>query len=73
MKAINVIALVLIILGALNWGVWGFFQFDFISWIFDGNTTGGSRTVYCILGLAGLWSINMLSRGQFLGYEKKED
>jgi len=63
MKAINYIALLLIIIGALNWGLWGFFQFDFVAWIFGGNTMWLSRLVYAIIGLAGLWSLKFLGCG----------
>ena len=37
MKAINVIALILILVGALNWGFGGFFQFDLVAWLFWGR------------------------------------
>jgi len=62
MKGINVIALILVIVGALNWGLWGFFQFDLVAWIFGGNTTWIARVVYSLVGLAGLWSIGLLSK-----------
>lgn len=62
MKVLKVIALILVIIGALNWGLWGFFQFDFVAWLFNGNTTGWSRFVYCIIGLSGLWSISLLCK-----------
>lgn len=63
MKSIlRVIAFVLIIVGALNWGLWGFFQFDFVAWLFKGNTTVLSRLIYCLIGLAGLWSLSCFGR-----------
>ena len=62
MKALNVIALILIIIGALNWGLWGFFQFDLVAAIFHGSSTGAARVVYAIIGLSGLWSLRFLSR-----------
>ena len=66
MKAINVIALILIIIGALNWGLWGFFKFDLVAWLFGGNTSGLSRIVYSLVGLAGLWSLKFLGKCKYL-------
>jgi len=62
MKAINVIVLVLILIGALNWGLWGFFQFDLVAYLFGGDSTWLSRLVYAIVGLAGLWGLSFLGR-----------
>ena len=45
MKLLNTIALLLVIIGAINWGLWGFFQFDLVAFIGGGNTTGLSRLV----------------------------
>ena len=45
------------LIGALNWGLVGFFKFDFVAWIF-GNMTVWSRLVYAIIGLAALiWAL----------------
>lgn len=62
MKAIHVIALTLVIIGALNWGLWGFFQFDFVAWLFGGDETVISRIVYCLIGISGLWSLGCYSK-----------
>jgi uncharacterized membrane protein YuzA (DUF378 family) len=62
MKCLNVLALILVLVGALNWGLWGFFQFDFVAWLFHGNTTIASRIVYSIVGLAGVWSLSLLCK-----------
>jgi len=62
MKCINVLACILVIIGALNWGLWGFFQFDFVAWFSHGNTTWLARLVYAIIGLAGLWSLRFIPR-----------
>ncbi len=62
MKCLNVLALFLVVVGALNWGLWGFFQFDVVAWIFKGNTTALSRLIYAIIGLAGLWSLKCFCR-----------
>lgn len=61
-RFISVLAYILVIVGALNWGLWGFFQFDLVAWLFHGNTTGLSRLVYSIVGLAGLWSLGCCGR-----------
>lgn len=62
MKALKCIALILVIVGALNWGLWGFFQFDLVAWLCGGNTTGTARLIYSLVGLSGLWSISLLCR-----------
>lgn len=56
------IALVLVIIGALNWGLIGFFGFDLVAFIFGGQLMVGSRIVYALVGLAGLWCISLLFR-----------
>ena len=55
-------ALVLAIIGAINWGLVGIFQFDLVAWIFGGQTGGFSRVIYTLVGLAGLWCISLLFR-----------
>lgn len=62
MKAISFIALILILVGALNWGLWGFFQFDLVAWLFGGNSTWLARLVYAIVGLAGVWGLSFLGK-----------
>ena len=62
MKCLSVFAFFLVIIGALNWGLWGFFQFDLVAWAFHGNTTWMSRFIYAIIGLAGVWNLRLLSR-----------
>ena len=62
MKIVDRIALVLVIIGALNWGMVGLFQFDLIASIFGGMSTVVSRIIYTIVGLAGIWGISILFR-----------
>lgn len=65
MKAINVIALVLLIVGGLNWGLVGLFSFDLVAAIFGAGTTL-ARIVYVLVGVSALWGIYLLgpvSRG----------
>lgn len=59
---LNVVALTLIIIGALNWGLWGFFQFDLVAWLFQGNTGWVSRIIYAIIGLAGVWGLGFFCK-----------
>ncbi len=59
MKIIDKIALVLIIIGAINWGLIAVFNFDLVAAIF-GDMTILSRIVYGLVGLSGLWGIKLL-------------
>lgn len=59
MKIIDKIALVLIIIGAINWGLIGFFNFDLVATIF-GDMSIISRIVYALVGISGLWGIKLL-------------
>nr|WP_202796218.1 DUF378 domain-containing protein [Caldalkalibacillus thermarum] len=56
------LALILIIIGAINWGLIGFFQFDLVAAIFGGQAAWLSRIVYAIVGIAGLYAISLLFR-----------
>ena len=58
----DTIALILTIIGALNWGLIGLFRFDLVAWIFGGQTALLSRIIYGLVGLAGLWCITLLFR-----------
>lgn len=58
----DTIALILSIIGCLNWGLVGIFQFDLVAWLFGGAGSLFSRLVYTIVGLAGLWCISFLFR-----------
>ncbi len=60
MNIINKIALILVIIGALNWGLVGLFTFDLVAWICGGATTIFARIIYTLVALAGVWSISML-------------
>ena len=59
MKVIDKIALVLIIVGALNWGLIGLFNFDLVAAIF-GDMSVLSRIVYGLVGVSGIWGIKLL-------------
>lgn len=61
MKALDYIALILVVIGAINWGLIGFFEFDLVRAIF-GDMTLVSRIVYALVGLAGLYSLSFFGR-----------
>lgn len=56
------IALLLVIIGALNWGGIGLFQFDLVAWIGGGQDAVISRIIYTAVALAGIWCISLLFR-----------
>lgn len=60
MDVLKRIALALVIIGAINWGLIGFFQFDLVASLFGGQAAPFSRIVYALVGLSGLFSIGML-------------
>ncbi|MFC4076610.1 DUF378 domain-containing protein [Salinithrix halophila] len=64
MNALSRIALILVIVGALNWLLVGLFQWDLVSALFGGDATressGFSRVIYSLVGLAGIYSIKFL-------------
>ncbi len=56
------IALTILIIGGINWGSVGIFQFDLVAWIFGGQTGIVSRVIYVLVGLAAIWCISLLFR-----------
>lgn len=54
------IALILVIIGALNWGSIGFFGFDMVGVLFGGQGSVLARIIFALVGVAGLWSISLL-------------
>ena len=58
----DTLALILSIIGCVNWGLVGIFQFDLVAWLFGGSGSLFSRIIYTIVGLAGLWCISFLFR-----------
>lgn len=59
---IDRIALILLIIGGLNWGSIGLFQFDIVAWIAGGQAAIVSRIIYVVVALAALWCISLLFR-----------
>lgn len=60
MMIVNKIALLLTIVGALNWGLVGLFSFDLVAWICGGATAIVARIIYTLIALAGIWCISLL-------------
>ena len=58
MKVIDKIALVLIIIGSINWGLIGIFKFNLVEMIF-GDMTVAARIVYILVGISGLWGMKL--------------
>lgn len=56
------LALTLLIIGGINWGSIGLFQFDIVAWICGGQTGVVSRIIYALVGLCALWCITFLFR-----------
>ena len=61
------LSLILTIIGALNWGGIGLFQFDLVAWIFGGQDALLSRIIYTVVALAGIWCISLLFRERETG------
>ena len=57
MRIANIIAYVLVIVGAINWGLFGLFDLNLVSTVFSGARTAGSVIVYTLIALAALWLI----------------
>ena len=62
MSIIDRIALILTVVGALNWGSVGLFQFDVVAWICGGPATVLARIIYTLVALAGLWCLSLVFR-----------
>ena len=58
------IALILVIIGALNWGSIGLFGFDLVAFFCGGHLSILARIIFTLVGLAGLWCISLLFRGE---------
>lgn len=56
------ICLILSIIGSLNWGLVGLFNFDLVAWAFGSQTAILSRIIYVVIALAGIWCITLLFR-----------
>lgn len=59
---LDVIALILTVIGGINWGLIGIFQFDLVAWLFGGQGDVLSRIIYTLVGIAAVWCISLLFR-----------
>lgn len=59
---LDVIALILTVIGGINWGLIGIFQFDLVAWLFGGQGAVLSRITYTLVGIAAVWCISLLFR-----------
>lgn len=63
------ISLILVVIGALNWGSIGLFKFDLVSWICGGQGSIVARIIYTLVALAGLWCISLIFRPRVSEYD----
>lgn len=59
---LNKIALILTIIGGINWGLIGIFQLDAVAWLFGGSSSIFSRIIYTLVALGAVWCISLLFR-----------
>ena len=62
MVVVDKIALIILLIGGINWGSIGVFQFDIVAWICGGQSGIVSRIIYILVGLAAVWCISLLFR-----------
>jgi len=67
MKALNLLTLVLLIVGGLNWGLVGIAQFDLVAALFGGQDSALARVVYTLVGLSAVWQILPMARAARVG------
>ncbi len=60
MKAVRFISMLLMVVGSLNWGLVGFFQYDLVGDFFGGMSSGMARFIFGLVGVAGLYGIGLL-------------
>ena len=68
MKILDSAALILVIIGAINWGLIGFFQFNLVSTLF-GDMTASSRIIYALVGIAGLYSLSFFAKDKLMSVD----
>lgn len=76
MIVFNLISYILVLLGAINWGLYGIWNFNLVGWIFQGPRTVGSVIVYIIIAVAALWLIIspiITGRGLRLSMHRREE
>lgn len=60
MKVLRLAAMILMVVGALNWGLVGFFQLNLIGMVFGGDSAAAARFIFALVGLAGLYGLSCL-------------
>lgn len=65
-STLDILALILSIIGCVNWGLVGIFQFDLVAWLFGAGAVL-SRIIYTVIGLAGLWCVSFFLHRARLG------
>src|SRR3546814_13447608 len=70
MRTLNIVTLILLIIGGLNWGLVGLFEFNLVAAIF-GEMSLLSRIIYILVGLSALWQIIALARGNHRSEERR--
>ena len=60
------LALILLIIGGVNWGLVGIFEFDIVAWLFGGAAAAISRVIYILVALSAIWCISLLFRRESL-------
>ncbi|MBQ8687454.1 MAG: DUF378 domain-containing protein [Ruminococcus sp.] len=65
------LALILLIIGGVNWGLVGIFEFDLVSWLFGGTTSILSRAVYILVAISAVWCISLLFRQEAVATERE--
>ena len=63
MSVLDRIALALIVIGGINWGLVGIFRFDLVAWICGGQASVVARIIYTLVGIAALWCMSLLFKG----------
>jgi uncharacterized membrane protein YuzA (DUF378 family) len=63
MKGLGLVAMLLVVVGAVNWGLVGLAQFDLVATLFGGQSAATSRVVYSLVGLAGITLLALQFRG----------
>ena len=69
---IDKIALILSIIGGINWGSIGLFKFDIVAWIFGGQDAVVSRIIYTVVGVSALWCISLLFRNRGAAFDERD-
>ena len=73
MVVADIIALTLLIVGGLNWGLIGIFQFDLVAWIFGGQAALLARVVYTLVGISAIWCISLFFKEKAISEEVQEE